>query len=153
MALVLADCVQSCFKCGVEKPLSSFPKHPTGKFGVNTTCKTCRNIYRNVYYEANKEKERARDANWSKNNLHKKREYRAKRRAVLLKATPLWANTNAIKRIYAEADFLSKATGIKYEVDHIIPLQGKNVCGLHVVNNLQVIQMVHNRQKAIRYEE
>lgn len=153
MALVLADRVQSCYKCGVEKPLSDFPKHHTGRFGVNTTCKPCRNAYRNSYYKNNREAELARDVEWAKNNLHKKREYRAKRRAAILKATPLWANDQAIKRIYVEAAFLTKATGIRYEVDHIIPLQGKNVCGLHVANNLQVIKMIQNRQKAVRYEE
>jgi hypothetical protein len=153
MALVLADRVQSCFKCKVEKPLSSFAKHPTGKFGVNTTCKTCRNEYRKAYYQENKEKELANDVNWAKQNLDKKRASRAKRRAIILSATPAWADNKAIKRIYSEADFLTKVTGIKYEVDHIIPLQGKNVCGLHVSNNLQVIPMVHNRQKAVRYGE
>jgi len=45
------------------------------------------------------------------------------------------------------AKWCSKVTGIQYEVDHIIPLQGKKVCGLHTANNLQVIPMSDNRKK------
>jgi hypothetical protein len=152
MPLVLADRVQGCSICKVEKPLGSFSKHLTGRFGVSKTCKSCRNEYRSKYYQENKEKEGAANAEWSKNNLHKKREYRAKRRAIILKATPLWANHTEIKNMYAEADFLSKVTGIKYEVDHIIPLQGKNVCGFHAHNNLQIIKMSDNRKKAVKHE-
>ena len=87
-------------------------------------------------------------AKWAKENAHKKRESRAKRRAVLLKATPKWADTNSIKLLYKEADSISKFANIKFEVDHIIPLQGKNVCGLHVLDNLRIISLVENRKKA-----
>jgi hypothetical protein len=143
---------KKCFKCGEVKHVFNFSKHSTGKYGVATTCKPCKSVYRKEYYIKNKDKETIKSAEWSSNNLHKKREYRAKRRATILKATPIWSNSQAIKRIYSEADFLSKATGIKYEVDHIIPLQGGNVCGLHVPNNLQVIKMADNRKKSARYE-
>lgn len=143
---------KTCSKCGEAKLVFEFAKHETGKYGVASICKVCRKQYTKQWYYDNKERCAITNALWSKNNLHKKRAYRAKRRAFVLLATPAWANQQAIRRIYAEADFLSKATGIKYEVDHIIPLQGKNVCGLHVPNNLQVINMVANRQKAVKYE-
>jgi len=152
MALVVENATQNCYKCKVEKHLGDFAKHPTGRLGVNTTCKECRKAYRKEYYNLNKEQERFNSAKWAKNNLGKKRAYRAKRRSAILCATPTWAKPIEIKKIYAEADFLSKVTGIKYEVDHIIPLQGKNVCGLHVQNNLRVIQMIDNRKKAYRHE-
>jgi hypothetical protein len=144
---------KTCSKCGVVKLTSEFAKHETGKYGVSKTCKPCKNVYKRQWYAENKERCAIVNAKWSSDNLHKKREYRAKRRANILQATPAWANNQAIKRIYKEADFLCKATGIKYEVDHIIPLQGKNVCGLHVASNLQVIKMIDNRQKAVRYED
>jgi hypothetical protein len=152
VTLVAENVTQNCYICKAAKNLSDFAKHPTGRFGVGTTCKKCRNVYRKEYYQKNKDKERLNSFEWSKNNLDKKRAYRAKRRSAILCATPVWAKDSEIKKIYAEANFLSKVTGIKYEVDHVIPLQGKNVCGLHVQNNLRVIKMIDNRKKAYKHE-
>ena len=70
-----------------------------------------------------------------------------KRKEALQSATPRWADQTAIVAIYAEARRLSIATGAKYEVDHIIPLQGKNVCGLHVSWNLRVTTKTDNARK------
>ena len=84
---------------------------------------------------------------WAKNNPSKMAAQASKRRAKLLNATPVWADFKAIQIEYDLADWCSKATGIKYHVDHIVPLQGKNVCGLHVPNNLQVIPATDNLKK------
>ena len=65
----------------------------------------------------------------------------AKRRAKLLKAIPKFADLNKIKEIY-------KNCPKGYEVDHIIPLQGKNVSGLHIETNLQYLPMLENRVKS-----
>lgn len=64
-----------------------------------------------------------------------------------------WANETAIKAIYLEARRRSLETGIMHHVDHIIPLKGKNVCGLHVENNLQILTGMANRQKYNSTEE
>ena len=56
----------------------------------------------------------------------------AKRRAQRIQATPIYANFRAIKLMYKESARLTIETGIQHEVDHIIPLQGEDVCGLHV---------------------
>jgi 5-methylcytosine-specific restriction endonuclease McrA len=47
---------------------------------------------------------------------------------------------------------LNKSTGVQWHVDHIIPLQGKNVSGLHVPENLQVIQGSLNIKKGNRFD-
>jgi len=71
----------------------------------------------------------------------------AKRRAATLQATPPWCDLAGIVAIYREAQHLSAITGIDHDVDHIVPLSGKNVCGLHVPINLQIIPSSANRRK------
>ncbi len=65
-------------------------------------------------------------------------------------ATPQWADQNLIREFYDLADKLTKETGVVHEVDHIIPIRGKFVSGLHVQNNLQVITRTLNREKGNR---
>lgn len=70
-----------------------------------------------------------------------------RRRIALQNATPSWADHEAIDAFYTEAKRLSAVTGTKHDVDHIIPLQGKHVCGLHVPWNLRVITKTDNVRK------
>lgn len=72
----------------------------------------------------------------------------AKRRAQKLQATPKWADLKAIEAIYAEAKRLTQETGIQHEVDHIVPLVGKKVSGLHTERNLQILTRKANRSKS-----
>lgn len=76
-----------------------------------------------------------------------------KRSAAIALATPLWRNKKAIIAIYKEARRLSVLTGIKYEVDHVVPIQGRRVCGLHVEFNLQIISKIENNRKHSKYSE
>jgi hypothetical protein len=62
-------------------------------------------------------------------------------------ATPLWSDKSKIRKIYEQAYEMTKATGVKYEVDHIDPLTNSLVCGLHVPENLQIITLEENRKK------
>jgi len=64
---------------------------------------------------------------------------------IIVRTTPKWADRKAIKRIYLLAKQLSINSGIKYEVDHLIPLKSNNVCGLHVEDNLQIVERSKNR--------
>jgi hypothetical protein len=84
---------------------------------------------------------------WFKNNLATTAAYSAKRRAAINKAMPIWADNSAINFYYIKAKFMEWFTGKQYHVDHIIPLRNKNVCGLHVETNLQVISATENLQK------
>lgn len=63
--------------------------------------------------------------------------------------TPPWAKREiaAIKRMYKMASIKQKKTGRKWHVDHIIPLNGKLVSGLHCKDNLQVILATDNLEK------
>lgn len=63
-------------------------------------------------------------------------------------ATPPWADMSAIREKYYEAEALTLATGVKYVVDHIFPLNHPRICGLHIARNLQVIPYSHNEKKS-----
>ena len=67
--------------------------------------------------------------------------------------TPAWADMAAIEKIYAMARELSDATGHQYHVDHIIPVKGRNVNGLHVETNLRVLSAYANTRKGNKLTE
>lgn len=83
-------------------------------------------------------------------NLTKKQVKRSRRRNAEKERTPAWLTETdkwMMREAYSLAKLRSKATGIKWEVDHIIPLRGEYVSGLHVPLNLQVITKTENRKK------
>lgn len=92
-----------------------------------------------------------RTSGYYERNAHMFRARDAKRRADQLRATPPWADLKAIREVYKEAKRVTLATGIPHEVDHIVPLKGRKVSGLHVHFNLQVIPMLDNRRKFNHY--
>ncbi len=75
----------------------------------------------------------------------------ARGRAARIGATPSWADRDKIAAFYRLARKMTVETGVPHEVDHIIPLQGKNVCGLHVETNLQVITKSENSRKQNKF--
>lgn len=89
-------------------------------------------------------------ARWQKKYPDRAAANSGKRRAAKLKATPVWANQAKIAEFYTAANFLGMVTGEWYHVDHIVPLAGKTVCGLHNEFNLQVLPGVENMKKGNR---
>ena len=80
----------------------------------------------------------------------------AKRRAAELQRCPKWLSEFDlfyIEELYALAKLRSKLLGIVYEVDHIVPLQGNLVSGLHVPQNLQLLSRTENRRKKNIWEQ
>lgn len=61
--------------------------------------------------------------------------------------TPIWADLDSIKRIYED----SFSLGPDYHVDHVIPLHGKNVSGLHVHYNLEIKHKTENLKKGAKF--
>ena len=79
----------------------------------------------------------------------------AKRRAARIQRTPAWLTDidhERIKNEYKLAALLSKIEGTKWTVDHIIPLQGKFVSGLHVPSNLKAMRFIENCSKGNKFE-
>lgn len=83
----------------------------------------------------------------------KARPRRAQQRAKRLLRIPPWADMREIAAIYLECAEKCRRTDRPYEVDHIVPLLGETVSGLHVANNLRIITKRANREKRNRFED
>jgi hypothetical protein len=172
-----------CRVCKLSKPFSEFHKDNYRKDGLQNKCISCERQYqidnqnhlkeyRSQYYESNKQHEQDRhkkyrqehiefyrnyDKKYVKLNPGKKNFLTRKRRLTRIKATPKWLTSEQLAEIewfYTTAKELQWLSEEPLEVDHIIPLNGKNVCGLHVPWNLQIIPKGLNcRKKNKLYEE
>lgn len=156
--------MKTCTKCGVDKPLLEFSKHTCKKDGLRSNCKVCEKAYLVANHEAQLLRQKSwRENNrkahndgsslWRQNNRDKVNAHKAKRRAAKLQATPPWLNKEdlvAIQQLYTIANQLTELNGAVHHVDHIIPLQGKTVCGLHVLWNLRVLEGTENMSKSNR---
>jgi hypothetical protein len=91
------------------------------------------------------EKKKAKQKPWLMIEKANRRAYSKAQR------TPVWADLKLIKDIYRQAWLLSNRRGTKYHVDHIVPLRGKNVSGLHVHYNLQILSAKENSIKSNKY--
>jgi hypothetical protein len=128
--------------------------------------KKVQQIYNAVQYPLRKEyfKQRyidkkehilAVNSTYRKENLDKHAAKETKRRAAKISRTPAWLTEDdhwMIEQAYELAALRTKMFGFAWEVDHVLPLQGKIVSGLHIPTNLQVIPATLNRQKNNRYE-
>jgi len=162
--------VKYCGKCKEWKERSEFYKQKGKPGGLQAMCKPCRKVYRAKYYQANKDKHLAwSKADYEKNKERRKADVRAwtrrnpdyvarwqkanpgkvraiwmRRHAAKLQRTPIWSETAAIALFY-------ESCPQGHEVDHIIPLRGKVVSGLHVLANLQYLTIHDNRTKKNKY--
>jgi hypothetical protein len=155
--------MKTCRNCGVSKSLDLFPKQKQNKDGHHSYCKQCRSEYdksrynpekRSKEYVQNLASGRQARRDYYKDNKEAYYARKAKRRASLLNRTPLWlseSDLNKMREIYNRCSLLNKQGTGKYEVDHIVPLQGETVSGLHVPWNLQIIPMLENRSKGNRF--
>ncbi len=136
----------------IEKKLEQNPEYYKESHQKH---KTLRNKQSRLYRRLNKEKVRKMQEKWRLENPNYSKEYcrsnrgkvnanTSKRRAKKLQRTPKWADLDAIKRFYENCP-------AGYEVDHIIPLQGKNISGFHVLENLQYLTKSENCRKGNRY--
>lgn len=121
---------------------------------------------RKAWAKANPQCVRNATRKWKANNRptinEYKRSYRHKNPAAVAKhemarrtaerqAYVSWADQSLIRDIYSLARIASKCTGIRFEVDHIIPLRGRTVSGLHVENNLTIVTRSENAQKSNKF--
>jgi hypothetical protein len=160
----VAEKMKLCKRCFAEKNESQFYADKKAADGLFSYCKDCQKSYRLEYYKNNQDIEKQkfkeyRDSNpeatkLSKHNYYKvnKSTYNArtrKRQAAKLQRTPAWLTDGSIFEMECIYKYCSalRSVGLDYEVDHVFPLQGKHVSGLHVPENLQVILASENRSK------
>lgn len=74
------------------------------------------------------------------------------RHASKLQRTPTWADLKKIQEVYKVAKQMQRDFGVKMAVDHVIPLRGEAVSGLHVHENLRVLPFVENCKKYNSYK-
>ena len=120
--------MKSCTNCEKQRPIADF-HHYGGRTG-----KWCEECYARLIGR----------------RLQKRRHYGVKRRALLQRAQPAWADSYKIAKIYARAALLSQA-GIPHHVDHVIPLMSPKVCGLHCPRNLRIRPAAYNLAKGNRF--
>ena len=162
-----------CRKCQIEKSFDSFYNRKVAKDGKTSYCKSCHALLKRAYYHKNKDRINKKHYEWFKSlsperqapyiesarkrqstYQSKRNSIEAKRRFMKKNATPDWLTESQIKEIedlYWLAKDLKSVSGQDYHVDHIVPLNNKTICGLHVPWNLQVIPSDLNISKSNKY--
>lgn len=142
-----------CRVCGETKPYSEFYTH-------RRVCRKCHckrgslwqknnqnkvrayataSYHRTNYYGRNKERIRLDRQRYYQKNRSKMDAEAAAHKAVARLATPEWSIKFFVEEAYRLARLRTKLTGIKWHVDHIVPLRNRLVCGLHAHTNVRVI--------------
>jgi hypothetical protein len=161
-------CMKTCKTCKAEKPLVEFHKSPRMASGVSSRCKICACVVNTLWNRTHPDK--IRDANtrwrvknrakcvaiglaWQKANRARVAATANQRRAAKICATPAWAYEFFIEDIYdlAARRTALKTGGVKWVVDHGIPLKSATVCGLHVERNLRVVPAAVNMYKSNKF--
>lgn len=167
-----------CNKCGVEKSFTEFFKRKNGYQGWCKECKYVQTqewraknkeklkADRASHYEKNREHELSISRKWKEENneavldyaKNYAKEHKSERCALQMKRHARKVSTELLKgdewndffiqEIYDLSRLRSEETGIKWHVDHEIPLQGERVTGLHVWNNLQLLPASLNCKKS-----
>lgn len=169
--------MKQCRNCKNKLRHSRFVKDNRYKDGYQNRCKECQSKYDSIRYETNREtiltkqhlyinknieRVRERNRNWIKvnkkrfakylksyvkENIGKERAGVRKYFVARLRASPVQLSESHLKEI--ELIYHSCPNG--FHVDHIVPLQGKNVSGLHVPWNLQYLTASDNIRKSNKY--
>lgn len=129
--------------------------HDAIRLVSNYTCVKCTKEKSLIWEKNNPEKTREYKNKWSNNNpskvLANTRKYQANKKQRI----PNWLTDDdlwMLEEAYELCKLRSELTGVKHNVDHIVPLQGKTVSGFHCLDNIQIIPQVDNFKKNNRWD-
>lgn len=143
-------CSKTCYNKKANRLYAEYKK----EWSLKNKEKT--DVSKSLWIKRNPEKRKQASEEYRKRNLGKYANYSTLRSRACEQAKPKWLSEDQrwmIDEIYHLRDLRNQSnTGlVKWEVDHIVPLRGGSVCGLHVPWNLQVVPMKLNREKPRRY--
>lgn len=143
-----------CKSCNTEKVKSDFYKDSRNKSGVHSYCKECCKSSNKAWRDKNTDHLARYRKDWYSCNKPTQLSRVKLRKNSLLNRTPAWlteSQKEEISYMYWLAKDLRAVSGEDYHVDHIIPLNGKNVSGFHAPENLQILPAKLNLSKGNSY--
>lgn len=141
---------KKCLMCGEEKSVDFFSPNPKGRLGLHPWCILCVRTYNRERYRGRPKLSTERQAAVTKflspGLRHAQTEYAKHRRTG---HAPPWTTVDDTLGFYETITKLPS----RFVVDHIVPLCGENVCGLHVPWNLQLLTYGENLRKRKKYHQ
>lgn len=130
--------------------------HVADQYTSNSECMECVKAKNAKHYNDNKQSHADRNSRWKRENKARNAANSNRRRLAQLRATPAWVTAEderSIWLMYDIASALGVVHGQPFHVDHVVPIQGKTVCGLHVPGNLRVVPATVNRKKYNKFDQ
>ena len=146
---------KKCKSCNEIKQLIDFYIFRRNRDGFKHVCKRCDNLRVAEWQKKNRERQNATVCRYAKRYPERVNALTMLRTARKAKATPSWlspVHKKEIVEIYKLAKELTWLSESPLQVDHILPIKGKIVSGLHVPWNLQILPKSENCRKNNRYE-
>ena len=116
--------------------------HISERYASNATCVECAKETMVKWRKDNRE---------NYNDYHSEYGPRWRKRRILEKATPVWANLGVIQNVREECERMSTSMRIKFVMDHAVPLRSRVVCGLHVPETLEIVSESFNDLKGNKF--